>query len=103
MNQWAPREECNKELAGLWTKDLWHIVDSVKANYNITAGTHDKQFFKWAMDVYRDMSLANVMKEAVRTIHIPTPGEYFDHIEMLPPVLPIPGPDQAYQPVRDCF
>ena len=22
---------------------------------------------------------------------------------MLPPVLPIPGPEQAYQPVRDCF
>ena len=84
--------------AGVWAKDLWYVVDSVKANFGITDTTHDKTFFKWAMDIYRDLTLANILREAVRTWYIPVPPKYQDLLgepEGQPHPWPNLGPPQA--------
>ena len=96
----------HEDKAGVWLKDLWYIVASVKANFNIDSNTHDIRFFKWAMDIYRDMTNANVMQNAIRTVHLNVPGGYFgpEGIQMMPPVWPIPGPEQGQpQGGVDCF
>jgi len=90
-----------EEKAGVWLKDLWYVVESVKANFGIDSTSFDIKFFKWAMDVYRDMSLANVMKSASRTIHIPIPKYYFeDENQQEPAVWPPVGPPQGYHVKR---
>lgn len=52
-------------------RDLWYIVNSVKGDLGMDANTHDLKLFKYAIDTYRDLTLANLVKNSIKTLRLP--------------------------------
>lgn len=43
-------------------RDLWYVVSSVKMDLEIDTNQFDLKFYKWAVDMYKEMANANVIR-----------------------------------------
>lgn len=48
-------------------KDLWYVVNSVKADIQQDGPARDLTFLKWAVDGFKDMAFANVIRQSIMT------------------------------------
>lgn len=45
----------------VFPRDLWYVVNSVKIDIDLTSTTHDLKFYKWAVDAFRRLNMANIL------------------------------------------
>lgn len=52
-------------------RDLWYVVNSVKMDLEIDTNQFDLKFYKWAVDMYKEMCAANVIRNNFKTVRLP--------------------------------